>query len=338
MIPSLAEHPWQYVSLALAPPVTVFVLYPLWKKCQTQAMSLRHQHFMITGGSSGIGRALALEVARRGGNVTIVARNKNRLEDVKLELLDAAKTPEQAMHVISADLAGGVPGLIREVNDAEDYCGPVDFLVNCAGSAISGRFEETPVADFEQMMDMNYMTAVHATKIVVPIMKQRGRGSVTFVASVAGIVGLYGFTAYCPSKFALVGFAQALRMEVVHHGIDVTVAFPPHTDTPGFSEEEKCKPTETKLICGGGGLFTAERVARSMLQDILQRNFLSPIGFESRFVLTLCAGMMPSNSFLDMTIQVLTMGLLRLLGLCYLRRVYGIVARCATKSKGKGSL
>ncbi|XP_064488099.1 3-ketodihydrosphingosine reductase-like [Ornithodoros turicata] len=329
-----AMHPWQYACLVLVPPVTALILYRLWKKYATKRMGLRHQHFVITGGSSGIGRAMALLIVRRGGNVTIVARNKERLEDVKLELLDAAQSPEQAMHIISADLAGDFESLVREVRDAEDCCGPIDYLVNCAGSAVSQRFEETPLDDFEKMIRVNYLSAVQATRAVLPGMKQRNRGSVTFVSSIAGVLGMYGFTAYCPAKFALLGFAEALRMEVKHHGIDITVCFPPDTDTPGFAEEQKSKPIETKLICGAAGLSSAESVALSMLDDILERNFAATVGFDGRFILTLCAGMMPFNSWLDLMVQVLSMGFLRLVGVFYLGRFYSVVASCASKREG----
>lgn len=297
-------------------------------------MCLRHMHFMITGGSSGIGRALAVEVARRGGNVTILARNKEKLEDTKIELLDAAQTPEQAVHVISHDLKSDFGGLVREVREAEEFCGPVDYLVNCAGSATSQRFEETPLTDFQRMIDVNYLSAVHATKAVLPSMKQRNSGGIAFVSSIAGVCGLYGFTAYCPSKFALVGLAEALRMEVKHHGIDVTVAFPPDTDTPGFAEEEKSKPIETKLICGKAGLFSSEAVARSTLEDILEGNFVSSIGSDGWFILTVCSGMMPANSIIDLMIQVVSMGFLRLVGICFLKRFYSIVASCAANREG----
>lgn len=322
---------WHYMSLIFAPPVTLFILYRLWGKYVTKRMCLRHQHFVVTGGSSGIGRAMALEIVRRGGNLTIVARNRERLEDVKLELLDAAQTPEQAVHIICADIAGDFDTLIREVRDAEDCCGPVDYLVNCAGSAVSQRFEETPLSDFDKMMRTNYLSAVQATRAILPTMKQRKSGSITFVSSIAGVVGMYGFSAYCPAKFALLGFAEALRMEVKHHGIDITVCFPPDTDTPGFHEEQKTKPVETKLICGQAGLYSANSVAQSMLQDILERNFVSTIGLDGRFILTLCAGMMPFNSWLDLAVQVMTTGLLRIIGVFYLWSFYRVVATCASK-------
>ena len=92
-------------------------------------------------------------------------------------------------------------------------------------------------------------------------MKAQGRGGrIVFVSSQAGQVGIFGFSAYSPSKFAVVGLAQVLRMELQAHGIFVSVAYPPDTDTPGFEEENKCKPEETKLISETAGLFQPEQV------------------------------------------------------------------------------
>lgn len=346
LLSSLSAAPWQYyVPALLASPIAVLVLARYWRQYQARQRCLRHRHFVITGGSSGIGRALALEVARRGANVTLVARNPDRLEEVKLEVLEAASSPEQAVHTLSADLTdcgrggggdadNGEARLAQGVAEAEQVCGPVDYLVNCAGSAVSQHFDETPLSDFRWMMEVNYLSAVHATRAVLQGMKQRGSGSVTFVSSIAGVAGLYGYSAYCPSKFALVGLAQSLRMEVKHRGIHVMVAFPPDTDTPGFAAEEIGKPTETKLIGATAGLFSAEVVARALLQDLLEGNTTSTLGLDGHVVLTLCAGMMPPSSLLGLLVQVALMGVLRVVGCLYLWHFYRIVARCAAQREG----
>ncbi|XP_065299446.2 3-dehydrosphinganine reductase-like [Dermacentor albipictus] len=340
---SLASTPWQYyVPLLLASPMALLVMSRLWRRYQARNACLRHQHFVITGGSSGIGRALARAVVRRGANVTLIARNMDRLEEAKIELLEEASSPEQAIHTLSADLTKGEAGeavLTRGIEEAEQVCGPVDYLVNCAGSAISLRFDETPLAEFQRMMEVNYLSAVHATRAVLSGMKQRGSGSITFVSSVAGLMGVYGYTAYCPAKFALVGLAQSLRMEVKHRGIHVMVAFPPDTDTPGFVEEERTKPTETKLISATVGLWSADVVASSLLQDMLEGNVTSVQGLDGCMTMTLCAGMMPPSSLLEVVVQALTMGTLRIVGCLYLSHFYRLVARCAANREGskKGS-
>lgn len=340
---SLVTASWQYyVPLLLASPLALLVVLKLWRRYRARNACLRHQHFVITGGSSGIGRALARAVVRRGANVTLIARNADRLEEAKIELLEEASSPEQAVHTLSADLATSKAGeavLTRGIEEAEQVCGPVDYLVNCAGSAVSLRFDETPLAEFQRMMEVNYLSAVHATRVVLSGMKQRGSGSISFVSSVAGLMGLYGYTAYSPAKFALVGLAQSLRMEVKHRGIHVMVAFPPDTDTPGFAEEERTKPIETKLISAAGGLWSADVVASSLLQDVLEGNVTSALGLDGCTMTMLCAGMMPPNSVLEVVVQALTMGTLRIMGCLYLSHFYRLVARCAANREGskKGS-
>lgn len=331
-----------YVPLLVASPVALLMVSRLWRRYQACRACLRHRHFLITGGSSGIGRALARAVVRRGANVTLAARNLDRLEEVKIELLEEASSPEQAIHTLSVDLTEGEIGeaaLIRGVMEAEQVCGPVDYLVNCVGAAVSQRFDETLLFDFRSMMEVNYLSAVYATRAVLPGMKQRGSGSVTFVSSIAGLMGIYGYTAYCPAKFALVGLAQSLRMEVKHCGVHVMVAFPPDTDTPGFAEEERTKPTETKLISSAARLWSADDVASGLLQDVLEGNVTSTIGLDGYVMRTLCAGMMPPGSLLELVMQAATMGLLRIVGCLYLMHFYRLVARCAAKREGgkKGS-
>ncbi|KAG0428619.1 hypothetical protein HPB47_024406 [Ixodes persulcatus] len=322
--------PWVYASLALALPVSLLVLHRLWGVYRVRRVSLRHKHFFITGGSSGIGRALASQVVRRGANVTLLARDRTRLEEARLELQDQTAFPDQVVHTVSADLSQDSSALAGQVQEAEEACGPVDFLVNCAGSATSLRFEETPAAEFRRMMELNYLSAVHATKAVLPGMRQRGHGAIVLVSSIAGVFGVYGFSAYAASKFALVGLAQALCMEVRHRGVSVTVAFPPDTDTPGFAEEQRTKPVETKLICASGGLHSPETVARSILDDALRGHFVSVLGLDGMVMLNMCAGMMPPSSLLDLVVQVACMGALRLVGACYLTHFYRLVARQAT--------
>ncbi|KAL3242167.1 hypothetical protein MRX96_047811 [Rhipicephalus microplus] len=360
LLSSLLSTPWQYyVSFLLTSPVALLVVSKLWRRYRAQHACLRHRHFVITGGSSGIGRALARAAVRRGANVTIIARNLDRLEEAKLELLEEASSPEQAVHTLSADLAKGNTSeavLARGIEEAEQVCGPVDYLVNCAGSAISLRFDETPLIEFRRMMEVNYLSAVHTTMAVLPGMKQRGSGSITFVSSIVGLMGLYGYTAYCPSKFALVGLAQSLRMEASAslcllglvcskgrqssiHGIHVMVAFPPDTDTPGFAEEERTKPTETKLISAMVGLSSADAVATTMLQDILESNTTSALGLDGQVALIMCAGMMPPSSLLEVAMQALTMGALRVVGCLYQLHFYRLIARCAANREDskKGS-
>ena len=103
-------------------------------------------------------------------------------------------------------------------------------------------------------MNINYIGTVNVTRVCLPYLRKEG-GAIAFTSSAAGQVGVFGYTAYSPSKFALTGFVEALAMEVMPDNVSVTIAFPPDTDTPGYKEEQKCKPKETDLISDAAGLF-----------------------------------------------------------------------------------
>ncbi|KAK8783776.1 hypothetical protein V5799_009859 [Amblyomma americanum] len=163
-------QPWRYyVLLLLATLGALLLVSRLRRRRHVRKARLLRRHFLITGGSSGIGLALAREVVRRGANVTLVARNLNRLREVKTELREVASSPEQVIHTLSADLTEGESGdaaLARGVVEAENVCGPVDYLVNCAGAAVSHRFEETQLSDFRRMMEASGSSATLFAPVV----------------------------------------------------------------------------------------------------------------------------------------------------------------------------
>jgi len=119
------------------------------------------------------------------------------------------------------------------------------------------------------MMDINYFGAVYCTRSILPSMKSRRKGRIVCISSIGGLVGLYGYTAYAASKFALRGFSEALQMEVKPYKITVTLSFPPDTETAGLAEENKIKPIETKLISEAAGVYSPTVVAESILNDTL---------------------------------------------------------------------
>lgn len=211
----------------------------IWNK---KPICLKGKHVVITGGSKGIGKSFALEVVRLGASVTIIARDEETLSKTKMDLLKIVTSHEsQKVMSFSVDVSKDAASFDQVISEAEDEAGPVYMLINCAGTSIANKFEDTPIEEFKRMVDINLMGSVHSTKAIIPAMKERQEGVVIFVSSIAGLVGLFGYTAYSASKFAVVGLAECLSMEVKPHGIKVCVCFPPDTDTPGFEEEEKSK-------------------------------------------------------------------------------------------------
>jgi 3-dehydrosphinganine reductase len=148
-------------------------------------------------------------------------------------------------------------------------------------------------------------------------MKKRGSGRIVLVSSQAGQTGVFGFSAYSASKFALVGFAQALRMELKPYGVNVSVAYPPDTDTPGYEIENRIKPEETRIISETSGLFQSEDVASGIISGIRSGDFSIYCGLDGWMLANLCAGMSPASSILEGLTQVVIAGPLRLIAMVY---------------------
>ncbi|KAL3860076.1 hypothetical protein ACJMK2_010244 [Sinanodonta woodiana] len=291
---------------------------------------------VITGGSSGIGKALAIEFVKKGASVTIAARDQEKLKEAETEIKAFIKDAEnQKVHWVAMDVSKDYMDVERSINKAESQLGPISILVNCAGTSISGTFEDLPVEKFQQMMQINYLGSVYPTRAVVKSMKSRRQGRIVFVSSQAGQLGVYGYTAYSPSKYALRGLAESLQMEVKPYNIYVTVAFPPDTDTPGFTNEQIGKPKETQLISQSSGFFKAESVAKSVMEDTLNGRFLCSVGLDGWMLRCLTCGMTPITSALDGIQQVFLMGVFRLVSAFYLVSFDRIVQQCHRERKQK---
>jgi 3-dehydrosphinganine reductase len=234
-------------------------------------MQLRDQHVLITGGSSGIGLALALRAVAAGARVSLVARDAGKLAAARAAVGGATFTA-RADVAVEAELLAALAA-------AEQAHGPVDVLIAAAGVARPGYFEAVPVAVFERTMAVNYFGTLYALKAVVPGMRRRGRGAVVLISSGAGLHGFFGYTPYAPTKFALRGLAESLRAELHGTGVHVLIVYPPDTDTPQLAEENRTKPVESKAITAGGGLWTADAVARVTLKGLARGRFAVTLGW-----------------------------------------------------------
>src|SRR5262249_40849835 len=143
---------------------------------------------------------------------------------------------------------------------AIDALGAPELVVTSAGVSIPGRFEELPREVFEQSMAVNYFGSLYVVRAALPSMRAHRHGRIVFVSSGAGLIGLFGYAAYSPTKFALRGLAEALRAELRADNIAVSIVYPPDTDTPMLEEENKTKPEESKLITGTVKAWSAEDV------------------------------------------------------------------------------
>lgn len=220
----------------------------------------------VTGGSSGIGRAMARLLASEGADVWLLARRPEVLQEALEETRAAARRADQRFGAVSVDLSDAArvfPILEAAIRDA----GVPDVLINSAGAAHPGYVEELEPRIFRWMMDDNYFSTVYAVKAVLPGMIARRSGHIVNIASAAGFLGVFGYSAYGPAKFAVDGFSEVLRAEMKRYGIRVSVAYPSDTQTPQLDYENRFKPPETKAISSAAAALTAEQAARAILEQ-----------------------------------------------------------------------
>lgn len=238
---------------------------------------------LITGGSSGIGLALARQILLKGGHVAILARHSEGLSSAEKELTNSKRRAEQKIFALQADVSNksevenALSGFI-EVN------GVPDMVFNSAGVAHPGRFEDLGDGIFHWMMDVNYFGTVNVLKVLVPFMQERKSGVIVNISSIAGFIGVYGYTAYGASKFAVSGFSDALRSELKPDGIQVSIVFPPDTDTPQLTYESQFKPAVTKEIAGSAKLMDANVVAIETLKAVARKQYIILPGSEGKLM------------------------------------------------------
>ncbi len=236
---------------------------------------------LITGGSSGIGLALGKALAARGADLCLLARDPNRLQMAKQAAAKHKINPGQHIHTLSCDIRD-FDTVSRELGGFVGEFGLPDLVINSAGVAYPGTFQDLEVETFRWLMEINYFGTVHVLKSLVPGMVQRGSGTIVNISSQAGFIGVYGYSAYGASKYAVRGLSDVLRAEMKPLGLQVSIVFPPDTQTPQLDFEAPLKPYETKQIAGSAKVLSAEAVAQSILKGVEQGRYVIIPGLEGK--------------------------------------------------------
>lgn len=193
---------------------------------------------LVTGASSGIGRATALRLAAAGSHVALVARNADRIAHVADDIRNRGGSA--STHVVDVS---DVPALQRLVADVERNLGRLDQLVNAAGVMSIGPSLDIPVSDWQSMIDTNITGLIMLSKLCLPLMLSsvssnlHGVGDIVNIASVAGRSAKAHHSVYCATKWAVIGFSEGLRQEFAQEGLRVTVVEPGLTATEIFDKQ-----------------------------------------------------------------------------------------------------
>lgn len=241
-----------------------------------------NKHILVTGGSTGIGFAVAKHAARLGANISIISRRRDVLELARQEIM-AQRIEDTFVHTISADVSDEdeITEALRALVSDRDL---PDIVINCAGVTHPGEFYTVSTDIFRWTMDINYFGTVYVLKALVPGMIRRGSGIIANVSSGVGIMNYFGYTAYGASKFAVNGLTEALRMELKPHGIQVSLIVPADTRTPQLEYEDRFKPAVTREINKLGGVMEPEPVAKDILSGLARGKYLILPGSDIKFL------------------------------------------------------
>jgi len=229
------------------------------------------QVVIITGGSSGLGKALANRLSAQGAHLALIARDEAKLAAVKGEL--EAANPHRKVRTYSCDVADFAATETTMAAIAGDL-GLPQLLINSAGILREGRFEQVPLQVFQEVVGINYFGTLHCIKAALPYFQQQGHGWIVNISSMGGRFGAFGYSAYCSSKYAVLGLSDSLRCELKPRGIRLQVVCPPEFDSPMVDELNKYRTPENRRVVHTMPVLDAERVADAVMRGLEKKKYL----------------------------------------------------------------
>lgn len=253
--------------------------------CCSSKNYYHNKNVFIVGGSSGIGLCIAQQLMKKGAHVHIFARRQTTLDQALVSIDQFRLNAQQHLGASSLDVTDEA-SIQNAFSIAINKMSSVEIIINCAGAAKPDYYQNIDAQEFNTTITRNLIGVRNVSVCAIPHLKDNG-GQLVNTSSIAGFIGIFGYTDYCASKFAIVGFCEALQMEVKKHHIHISVLCPPDTQTPGFEQEELQKPWETRAISAGTKLRTADYVANLFLKKLTRKKPLICCGWDSQATLLL---------------------------------------------------
>jgi 3-dehydrosphinganine reductase len=216
---------------------------------------------VVTGGTSGIGAAIVQNLLAHGLQVLVIARRRACYEAQRAALPASLADRLSFLALDVRDAAGLQAGLEAAIAAR----GAPDWVVTCAGVAEPGCFLDLPLASHETQWATNYNGTLNVLRVCAPAMVQAGSGRLVLISSAAALGTFYGYSAYSPSKFAVRALGDILRLELRPHGISVTTAFPPDTDTAQLAHEKPLRPPVAERFLTGNPVLSPQAVAQEII-------------------------------------------------------------------------
>lgn len=258
----------------------------------TKLNDLDNKVVWITGASSGLGKALALECANKGAHIVLTARRFEELENVRLAL------PHAERHLsVAADISNE-----KQVNSAYETVlkekGKIDWLINNAGLSQRALISETTMQTERAIMELDYFSQVYLTKTVLPTFLAQKSGRISFVSSVAGLLGTQYRASYSAAKAAIHMWANSLRAEVADEGVNVSVIFPGFVKTNvsinALNGEGKAQGFDNEVTANG---LEADEFAKIAVKALLNGQEYIVIGGQKEVLGTWISRLSPSTLY-----------------------------------------
>lgn len=336
-----------WLAMVICIPISIICCVIFWKqKCQ-RIPSLRGKHIVITGGSRGIGLAIAMEVLEEGGYVTLISNSSSQIDDAISDIAQQGKYSLDEVCTMVADV-GDYESISTAIKECYEWR-PFDVVICNAGIARIGYMDEINITDVDLVIRTNISGVVYTVHSSLPLMKQRSSksnpASIVLMGSLASMHPSYGFAIYTATKHALKGLAECLRFELLPFNIRVTLCCPGFAKTPLVSECQSIIIERTPLLpeaqrrnwqnlesipaimrvmdfYNPDKLEDPKDIARATVQGIKKGSFLVVTSPGGLLVTTFSRGLFPAESIWTTIIEIIIFASLKLTMVTYLFKAF----------------